>query len=177
MWSQNTENNAYKSVYTCMPTKRIKAVGYYEIHQIVHDFISWQYSLSKHFCYVYVQCWLFPYLYEFCNPVRIHGMRINIYDIQPNGKATWYDTQYSLYSLPFLTTWDENLTFTIWTGLVSLQRIFIHWSSGCSSIVSAENMCVNNRRNGKHQKCLCLNLTCNFMTFVKPICSKIPCHL
>lgn len=152
----------------------VKVVGYSEIHPTLPDFTSWH-ILSKHFCYVYVQCWLFPYLHRFCNPVR---MRINThYMIRygPNVKPHKYDTK---YTLPFLTTWDENLTFTIWTGLVSLQRIFIHLSSGCFSIVSAENTHVNNwRRNGKHQKCIRLNLTCNCMTFVKTICSKIPCHL
>ena len=71
-----------------MPIQHIKVVGYSEIHQIVPDFISWQYFLCKHFCYVYVQWWLIPYLYGFCNPVRIHGMRINIwYDprVKPRG--------------------------------------------------------------------------------------------
>jgi hypothetical protein len=59
------------------------------INTVVHfyiDFNSWQFFLSKHFCYFYLQCSLFPHTHGFCNPVRIHRMRIN--DIISGG-AHW----------------------------------------------------------------------------------------
>jgi hypothetical protein len=51
-------------------------------------------SLSKYFCYFYVQYWLFSYPYGFCNPVRIHGKRLNV--MIWNGKFNiWVWEQYA----------------------------------------------------------------------------------
>jgi hypothetical protein len=50
--------------------------------------------LSKYFCYNYLQYWLFSYPYGFCNPVRIHGKRLNY--IIWNGKFNiWVWEQYA----------------------------------------------------------------------------------
>jgi len=49
--------------------------------------------LSKYFCYYYVQYWLFPYPRGFCNPVRIHRIRIN------NIMWLWYDIWYMTWKI------------------------------------------------------------------------------
>ena len=80
---------------------------------IVHIYIDFTSRLLK-------QIWIFPYQHGFCNPIRIHGMKIN--------DMMWYDSVWSLISVTIyqLTQHDtsEDVTILYTSLLICIPTYF-----------------------------------------------------